>query len=397
MVRVLWFAPRYNIAPTQRVPVIIEDAQGVRQVDLRWGFKSAWGNTLHINARAERIQTTATFKPLLHQRCLVPMDGFYEWKPDKSPVRFVRRQREVFYVAGLWADDPYRWGEAPDEPPKGGGRLQRTAREDARPTNLDGTSQSFVLLTTAAMPSVAPIHNRMPFIVRDDQLDRWLSDLQPSTAERSTFGLVSGEPRREQRPQRKPRPHPPCPAGTGTVLNGRFATMSKPQPTHSMFSAICRRVTVMVIVGFALTTAAQTNSLPRFAHWFIVPTPHLRPESSEPPASRSLPQDQPVSLNSLTAETGPADVKIERPDPFVSSTDRGDGDVRRYYLRQPDFGFVRTARVSDNLLVRSLDSVFRPEEFHIGRTTTLSCSILTAIKRRNPFCLLNPIILNVSW
>jgi putative SOS response-associated peptidase YedK len=105
MVRVLWFAPRYNIAPTQRVPVVIEDAQGVRQVDMRWGLKAAWGNTLHINAQAEHIQTTATFKALLNQRCLVPMDGFYEWKPDKSPVRFVRRKREVFYVAGLWKAD----------------------------------------------------------------------------------------------------------------------------------------------------------------------------------------------------------------------------------------------------------------------------------------------------
>jgi putative SOS response-associated peptidase YedK len=157
MVRVLWFAPRYNIAPTQRVPVLIEDAQGVRQVDMRWGFKATWGNTLHINAQAERIQTTATFKALLHQRCLVPMDGFYEWKPDKSPVRFVRRKREVFYVAGLW-------------------RAVERQELDVPVTEL-----SFVLLTTAAVPSVAPIHNRMPFIVHDDQLVRWLNNSELRT------------------------------------------------------------------------------------------------------------------------------------------------------------------------------------------------------------------------
>jgi len=150
MVHVLWFAPRYNIAPTQRVPVIVDDAQGVRQLDMRWGFKAPWGNTLHINAQAERIQKTATFKPLLNQRCLVPMDGFYEWKPDKTPVRFVRRKREVFYVAGLWRADERQELDVPVK------------------------DLSFVLLTTAAMPSVAPIHNRMPFIVRDGQLDWWL-------------------------------------------------------------------------------------------------------------------------------------------------------------------------------------------------------------------------------
>jgi putative SOS response-associated peptidase YedK len=211
LVHIFAFAPRYNIGPAQRVPVILNTAEGVKAVEMRWGIPSEWSKTLHINAQAENIHQTTTFKPLLGQRCLVPMDGFYEWKPDKSPVRFVRRRRELFCVAGLWKeDDPHRWGEAPDEPPKDGGRLQRTAREDTRPTNLDGTSnsspvgtgedvrrtgegrgaeRSFVLLTTAANPSVAPIHDRMPFIVRDDQFDRWLNDPQPlGSAKRSGDG-----------------------------------------------------------------------------------------------------------------------------------------------------------------------------------------------------------------
>ena len=152
LVRIFGFVPRYNIAPTQRVPVLMDTPAGVEAVEMRWGIPSEWSKTLHINAQAERIQQTITFKPLLGQRCLVPMDGFYEWKPDKSPVRFVRRRREVFCVAGLWKNV-----EKPG-------------------IDLPLAEKCFVLLTTAAIPSVAPIHNRMPFIVRDGHYDWWLRE-----------------------------------------------------------------------------------------------------------------------------------------------------------------------------------------------------------------------------
>ncbi len=81
------------------------------------------------------------------------MDGFYEWKPDKSPFRLVRRKRDVFYVAGLW---------------------RMTEKQE-----LDEPVQesSFVLLTTAANASVKSIHTRMPFIVREEHLGWWLGDL----------------------------------------------------------------------------------------------------------------------------------------------------------------------------------------------------------------------------
>jgi putative SOS response-associated peptidase YedK len=151
LVHIFAFAPRYNIGPAQRVPVVLSDAKGARQDEMRWGFKSQWSSTLHINAQAERVRQTATFKALLHQRCLVPMDGFYEWKPDKSPVRFVRRRRDMFCVAGLWK------------------------AEEKPGLDLPVTEQSFVLLTTAASPNVAPIHSRMPFIVQPQHYDWWLA------------------------------------------------------------------------------------------------------------------------------------------------------------------------------------------------------------------------------
>lgn len=176
------------------------------------------------------------------------------------------------------------------------------------------------------------------------------------------------------------------------------AIFSRPQPIRFMHSATYCRVIVMLVVAMALTTAAQPNSHPQYTRWFIVPEPQLRTEYTEPPASRSDPPESQVDLSSLPAKMGSADLKIQRSDPIALNVDRGAQDFESYYLRQQDFGFIQSAHVSDDTLVtRAFDSVFRPEEFRVGRTTTVSCSIMTAIKRKNPFCLLNPIFLNVSW
>jgi len=107
------------------------------------GIPSAWSKTLHINAQAENIHKTATFKPLLGQR-LPGADGrlLRNGKPDKSLLRFVRRRRELFCVAGLW-----KQVEKPG-------------------IDLPLAEKCFVLLTTAANPSGCAIHDRMPFILR---------------------------------------------------------------------------------------------------------------------------------------------------------------------------------------------------------------------------------------
>ena len=78
---------RYNIAPTQIVPAIVRSARGIETVDMQWGFKSAWSKQPLINAKAETIATTA-FRHHLHQCCLIPADGFYEWTADRTPIRF---------------------------------------------------------------------------------------------------------------------------------------------------------------------------------------------------------------------------------------------------------------------------------------------------------------------
>jgi len=163
VVHIFAFVPRYNIGPAQRAPVIIKTPKGVRCGDLTWGYKTQWSNTLHFNAQAERIRQTSAFKKLLNQRCLVPMDGFYEWKPHKSPVRFTRLKRGVFYVAGLWHANEPRQNDNFHSAPAGKGNKGEFSDQ-----------MSFVLLTTAANASVKPIHDRMPLILREDALEQWL-------------------------------------------------------------------------------------------------------------------------------------------------------------------------------------------------------------------------------
>jgi hypothetical protein len=174
-------------------------------------------------------------------------------------------------------------------------------------------------------------------------------------------------------------------------------SFAKPQPIYFMHSAFFRRIIIMMVVAMALTTDAKTNSYPQYTRWLIVPAPQLRTGYTEPSASRSDPEKGQVSLSSLPAQMRSADLKIQRSDPIALNMDRGDQDFQSYYFKQRDFGFIRPIQDSDGILGRAFDSVFRPEEFRVGRTTTVSCSILTAIKRKNPFCLLNPIFLNVSW
>jgi putative SOS response-associated peptidase YedK len=151
--------PRYNIAPTQTVPVIRLDADGRRRIDgLRWGLVPHWaddpsiGNRM-INARSETAADKPAFRAAIRRRrCLVPADGFFEWQrieDRKQPYHFRRADGGVFGLAGLWE----RWQPTPDEPP------------------LD----TYTILTTAANAEVAPIHDRMPVILDPETWDRWLA------------------------------------------------------------------------------------------------------------------------------------------------------------------------------------------------------------------------------
>ena len=149
--------PRYNIAPTQQAPVIVQ-AAGKPTLELfRWGLIPWWakdpaiGNRM-INARAETLAEKPAFKDLVEKRrCLVLADGFYEWRTEgkgKVPMRFKLKSGEPFTFAGLWDS----WKQ-PD------GNLIRT----------------YTIVTTEPNDVVRPIHNRMPAMLSNDDAQTWLA------------------------------------------------------------------------------------------------------------------------------------------------------------------------------------------------------------------------------
>ena len=106
------WTPRYNIAPTQPVPVIRQNpTQPRREISLmRWGLIPSWAKDLSgppmVNARSETAATKPAFRdPLKSRRCLIPADGFYEWQRTgtaKQPFCFEVNDGELFAFAGLW-------------------------------------------------------------------------------------------------------------------------------------------------------------------------------------------------------------------------------------------------------------------------------------------------------
>jgi len=152
------WSPRYNIAPTQPVPVIRQNPkQPVRELSLmKWGLVPSWskdgsGAAGMINARSETAGTKPAFRdPLTFRRCLIPADGFYEWKRDgktRQPYCFEVNDGELFALAGLWD----RW------------------------KNPDGTwTETCSILTTIPNAVASDVHDRMPVILYHDSYDLWL-------------------------------------------------------------------------------------------------------------------------------------------------------------------------------------------------------------------------------
>jgi putative SOS response-associated peptidase YedK len=107
----LAFEPRYNIAPSQSVPVIIKGKRGNEAKLMKWGLVPSWapdpsiGNRM-INARAETLLEKASFRNLVSQRgCLIPADGFYEWRREdnrKMPMWIYLKSRKPFAFPELW-------------------------------------------------------------------------------------------------------------------------------------------------------------------------------------------------------------------------------------------------------------------------------------------------------
>lgn len=148
------WSPRYNIAPGQDAPVVASDRRGRRVGLLTWGFPPAWAERPGagiVNARAETVRTKPAFREAFERRrCLVPADGFYEWRREggaKVPFWFRPEGGGLLSFAGLWGT----WSRAGA-----------------------GPRHTFVILTTEASADVAWVHGRMPAVVASADRARWL-------------------------------------------------------------------------------------------------------------------------------------------------------------------------------------------------------------------------------
>lgn len=160
------FVPRYNIAPTNMVPVIaMQDDQRMLS-NMRWGLIPSWAKDSKIgyrmiNARSETAATTNAFRSAYkRRRCLVLSDGFYEWRGPKGkrePLRFTMKDGDMFAFAGLW--EVWKDREVPDDKPV----------------------RTFTILTTTPNELIASIHDRMPVILNEEAQRLWMDHSSDET------------------------------------------------------------------------------------------------------------------------------------------------------------------------------------------------------------------------
>ena len=155
------------------------------------------------------------------------------------------------------------------------------------------------------------------------------------------------------------------------------------------------------VLGAPLIGAAQTNSAHPDMQWFVLPTPKLRILSTEPVKSGVA--EQKVILNPPAAAPHTMAPKDQLADSLAATSDGEDTDFdpryRNFVLTKRNFVLTKLSDLeSPDRVTRGFEAVFSPEEFRIERTAKFSCVITTAIKRKDPLCLLNPIyFLRISW
>jgi putative SOS response-associated peptidase YedK len=196
--------PNYNTAPTTEVVVVRNDGE-VRRLDaFRWGLVPFWakdpavGNKM-INARAETVgEKSAYRKAFERRRCIIPADGFYEWKKEpgskrKQPFFIHRPDGEPFAFAGLW--EVWKGPKQKKDQTAGGDQVELPPAEPLR---------SCTIITTAANEAMSQLHDRMPVILPRAAWEDWLSPevhdtellgklLVPAPSELIAFHPVSTE------------------------------------------------------------------------------------------------------------------------------------------------------------------------------------------------------------
>ena len=168
--------PRYNVAPTDDALVVVQRADRRAITAYRWGLIPHWADAAKVgsrmfNARAETLTSSPAFRDALRRkRCLVPVDGFYEWHREgtrRQPFAIARGDGRPLALAGLWSG----W----------------------RDPAADRVVRTFTIITTRPNDQLADLHDRMPVVVPDAAWDRWLDPDLADPAELNGFFEPSDE------------------------------------------------------------------------------------------------------------------------------------------------------------------------------------------------------------
>lgn len=134
-----------DIYPTNTAPVLLAAEHEMTPMPMKWGFPNFRNKGVIINARGETALDKPMFrKSLLERRCIIPTSGFYEWDKQKTKYRFHLSGQNILYLAGLW--------------------------------NRFEEEERFVILTTAPNDSIINVHDRMPVLLTERELEPWLRD-----------------------------------------------------------------------------------------------------------------------------------------------------------------------------------------------------------------------------
>lgn len=158
------YQPRWNAAPTTKLPVVVADRRGRTLTLMRWGLVPSWATDIKIgystfNARAEGLPGRPAFRDAWRagRRCLVIADGYYEWRDhDRQPFAVALGNRGPMTFAGLWES----WRAPSGE-----------------------TIKSFAIITTAANDLLRPLHARMPVLLEPHHWPTWLGEAPTAQAE----------------------------------------------------------------------------------------------------------------------------------------------------------------------------------------------------------------------
>lgn len=134
-----------EVCPSEKAPVIIGRKGKLLLDEMQWGFPQQDKKGLLINARSEGIGEKKTFgESVRRRRCVIPASGYFEWDARKNKVSFNRTDNKPIYIAGVY--------------------------------NMIDNAERFVVITTAANESASNVHDRMPLVLEENEIDMWIYD-----------------------------------------------------------------------------------------------------------------------------------------------------------------------------------------------------------------------------